>query len=396
MRFASMGGAMGVANRAKAARAKAREVLEKTFGRPPGLYITPPGASPSYTDPNPITVRLTRVGPGELDTDGPDDALKSVRDGVADWLGVEDRQRSRDRHLIDWPRAKGETTPAFTTSIQCPMCGVAIGAACVPRVDIETGKPAKMARGIHIARRTPWRVRIEVQDTTPGPDRRVVLASEPQTKGKKRKTSRKRPAAKPDGDPGEELAACMLVACPQCPAPLGEACEPTGGRVFGVHVARATAAGIGITADVFRRMGLQAAARPKTPRTGVRKVVQPRPRPEPAGQGRLALQRCYARLPYEQAPCGACVGVGAWPGAALVDGLTRPGACVPCGGTGIRGMKLAHEDRVDGLRPPLSMAYTVPTEHRARWGHTITLHRRPLKSRELGTIWIYDTKGHTT
>lgn len=38
----------------------------------------------------PCVVTLTRVGPRTLDTDNLAGALKSVRDGVADWLKVDD------------------------------------------------------------------------------------------------------------------------------------------------------------------------------------------------------------------------------------------------------------------------------------------------------------------
>jgi len=39
----------------------------------------------------PAAVRLTRVAPRPLDDDNLQRALKAVRDGVADWLGVDDR-----------------------------------------------------------------------------------------------------------------------------------------------------------------------------------------------------------------------------------------------------------------------------------------------------------------
>lgn len=39
----------------------------------------------------PVTVVLTRVAPRELDGDNLQAALKACRDGVADWLGVDDR-----------------------------------------------------------------------------------------------------------------------------------------------------------------------------------------------------------------------------------------------------------------------------------------------------------------
>lgn len=39
----------------------------------------------------PCTVTLTRIAPRELDGDNLQSALKAARDGVADWLGLDDR-----------------------------------------------------------------------------------------------------------------------------------------------------------------------------------------------------------------------------------------------------------------------------------------------------------------
>ena len=41
--------------------------------------------------PLPCVVTLTRVSPRELDDDNLRSALKATRDGIADWLGVDDR-----------------------------------------------------------------------------------------------------------------------------------------------------------------------------------------------------------------------------------------------------------------------------------------------------------------
>ena len=45
----------------------------------------------------PVTVVLTRVAPRRLDGDNLQSGFKAVRDGVADWLGVDDGSS-----LIDW------------------------------------------------------------------------------------------------------------------------------------------------------------------------------------------------------------------------------------------------------------------------------------------------------
>lgn len=48
-------------------------------------------------DALPVTVVLTRVAPRRLDGDNLQSGFKAVRDGVADWLGVDD-----GHHLVDW------------------------------------------------------------------------------------------------------------------------------------------------------------------------------------------------------------------------------------------------------------------------------------------------------
>jgi len=54
----------------------------------------------------PCTVLLTRVAPRALDDDNLRGALKSVRDGVADWLGIDDRD---PRVKWDYGQRKGPT-----------------------------------------------------------------------------------------------------------------------------------------------------------------------------------------------------------------------------------------------------------------------------------------------
>lgn len=67
---------------AKNHRAQSRMALEQSAPIPPQI---------------PVTVILTRVGPRTLDTDNLASSLKAVRDGVADWLGVDDGHKD-----IDW------------------------------------------------------------------------------------------------------------------------------------------------------------------------------------------------------------------------------------------------------------------------------------------------------
>lgn len=53
----------------------------------------------------PCVVLLTRIAPRELDDDNLRGALKAVRDGVADWLGIDDRDK---RVRWDYAQARGK------------------------------------------------------------------------------------------------------------------------------------------------------------------------------------------------------------------------------------------------------------------------------------------------
>lgn len=86
-------------------RQTTRRVLAREFGAPPPLHILPTHDRPAFTLDNEITVTLTRMAPGKLDDDGPDDALKNVRDGVADWLLVKD-----DHPQVHFLATQGEPT----------------------------------------------------------------------------------------------------------------------------------------------------------------------------------------------------------------------------------------------------------------------------------------------
>lgn len=55
----------------------------------------------------PCTVTLTRVAPSQgLDDDNLAGALKGVRDAVAEWLGVDDRDRHRVRYEYEQARGR--------------------------------------------------------------------------------------------------------------------------------------------------------------------------------------------------------------------------------------------------------------------------------------------------
>jgi hypothetical protein len=69
-----------VAKRRKSARLQTASIAR-------AWSATPPSA--------PLTVLMTRHSAGTLDDDGLRAALKSVRDGIADWLGVDDKHTDR-------------------------------------------------------------------------------------------------------------------------------------------------------------------------------------------------------------------------------------------------------------------------------------------------------------
>lgn len=63
--------------------------------------------------PLPVTVTLTRVAPRELDDDNVRGALKCVRDEVASWLGVDDRDAR-----VTWGYAQAKGQPGVRIRIE--------------------------------------------------------------------------------------------------------------------------------------------------------------------------------------------------------------------------------------------------------------------------------------
>lgn len=62
----------------------ARKALHRTMGR---CGLGEAGAKRPQT---PCTITLTRIGPRTLDDDNLASGFKAFRDGVADWLGIDD------------------------------------------------------------------------------------------------------------------------------------------------------------------------------------------------------------------------------------------------------------------------------------------------------------------
>jgi hypothetical protein len=69
---------------------------------------------PTRTPVGPLRIRLTRIAPRRLDSDNLHAALKAVRDGVADYLGVDDGDAS-----LSWEVAQARGAPnAYAVRIE--------------------------------------------------------------------------------------------------------------------------------------------------------------------------------------------------------------------------------------------------------------------------------------
>jgi len=88
------------ARRTKGQRGLTRLVLQSKSPKPPAP---------------PLTVKLTRVAPRSLDCDNNVSALKAVRDGVADYLGVDDGD---DRITWEYAQAKASAPRTYLLTIE--------------------------------------------------------------------------------------------------------------------------------------------------------------------------------------------------------------------------------------------------------------------------------------
>lgn len=139
----------------------------------------------------------------------------------------------------------------------------------------------------------------------------------------------------PDGDPGEERAAAMLVGCPSCDSGVGQPCIPITGerlvlRAYGVHKARAAAAGHrGIT-------------KPAKAPPGPRKMAE---------RVKVKAWAVFAGCK----PCVPCGGGGLWSGCVGVV----PATCTACGATGRQPVPWSAFDAVE---PAPLVRMTAPCE----------------------------------
>ena len=357
-RFASQAGMFAKAARTKAQREAVRAVLRSSLGSPPPLHVVQVGDRFEHVGAiglavrNTIAVTFTRIAPGQTADawENLPGAFKGVKDEVAAWLGVDDAEGAG----IEWKPPAQE----------------------------------KSATGV-------YRVRIEIVDKLTGADRVVRLAETRsagvQAERRVKRAITKAKKATPDRDPGEEKSAREVADCTTCGALRGEACQaqkaPHTRMLFGVHVARAHAAGLHVPDDDRAKVKPARAAR------GPRKLV---PAARPAGQAVLPMLRAFACLPWENPPCSVCGGTGNRPNLGPRGPLTE--TCGGCNGTGrAKGRVLTRAARYDGLDdPPTTITASVPAEHVQRYGSTVTLTRQKFDSRATGPCWVYATTDERT
>jgi hypothetical protein len=88
--------------RARSKRAKQQRFIARAAMRPATRPTT-----------HAITIRLTRIAPRKLDSDNAVGALKHVRDGVADWLEINDGSER-----LTWLYAQEQATKRHAVCIE--------------------------------------------------------------------------------------------------------------------------------------------------------------------------------------------------------------------------------------------------------------------------------------
>ncbi len=404
------------AKEVKAQREAVRNVLRAHLGTPPPLHVvqlgdgtfTRPGPSAiGYTVPNKLTINLTRIAPGTLDDDNIGASLKHVRDEIAAWCGT---PNDRDP-LYKWsvPPAQEKAAPGvyrvrieildkLTGEERVVKLAETRSAAVEAERRVKKAISAQVkARGIYhaedaakgassSARAKAERAFAKVTGKAREAARRI---EDPLELGDHHADARRPTPPRPDRDPGEERSARDVTDCTTCGAPRCRPCYPKAGvrMVFGVHVARARAAGLHVPDD--DRGAVKPARAPK----GRRKLA-------PVAQPQLPLRRAFVALPWEQPDperCAKCgwmrhehVGSGMCPGGGYLSlRFFEP--------TSSKRRVLAPAPRYDGLdEPPTTITAGVPSEHVARYGTTITLTREPFTSPQTGRCWLYTTTKETT
>jgi len=358
--LATPGARMAAASRTKLVIETIGLLLTQNFTKPPRHYL----ASDSFTRSNKWTVTLTRIGMGTVDPITGGATMKGVQDALARWCEV---PNERDP-IWQWVEPIQQEKRGWKRALDGQRVAV-------------TG------------------VRIELVTLEPGEDKSVVLADidsviarakveikfrekfgKPTVHDLRDAAERVLPRRKVEAPADDDRSAVHVVACPACGVEKGIVCTTGGGRrVYGVHVARAVAAGIAVPDDD------RAHVRPARASNGHRRTV-------PAVGSALP---CWAALPWEQAPCPACSGLGREtredPPLSPHPTASLP-PCGRCSGTGRKGLVIAPLKGYDGSETTITTR--VPDAHRAVHGYAIKLTRRLFRVKG-ATCWLYE-KGNTT
>ena len=399
-RFASTAGMFAKAARTKAQREAVRAVLRSSLGSPPPLHVVQVGdrfepvGAVGMAVRNTIAVTLTRIAPGLLDAfENLPAALKAIVDEVAAWCGPKDNDP-----IYTW-KAEQRKSEAGIYRVELAIVDKLTGADRVVRL-AET-----RSAGVEAERR----VKRAITKATKKPQRDGPCGCGatglglrgfhyPGASGCAKPTVRDLHAAAerllvPPRDPGSEQAARELADCTTCAVRAPHPCKKRvpGRMVFGVHVARAIAAGLHVPDDD------RAKVKPARALRGPRKLV---PAARPAGQAVLPILAAWCALPWEQAPCASCDLVRRIGGDSLTEAarLAVQSRCPTCGGTGrAKGRVLTRAARYDGLdEPPTTITASVPAEHVQRYGSTVTLTRQKFTSGATGPCWVYATTDERT
>jgi hypothetical protein len=244
--IATIGQRMAASARTKKAIAAVQAILDAHFMVPPGHCArlasngTPIGEVKDLMRPNLWTVRLTRISPGTLDPLTGGSSMKVIQDAVARWCGVAD-----ERHPVwRWVEPIGqEKRGQGIYGVRIEIESLEPGADRVVRLAFPSPKKAARKPTVTDLRDAAERVLSKRIAPIGGPRGLAREIAVEQSTPRRQATSDRHAA--PAGDPGEELAACMLVPCEVCGAPIGKPCRFFGGEVgkFKAHPQRAKAAG---------------------------------------------------------------------------------------------------------------------------------------------------------
>ena len=405
------------AKEVKAQRAAVGAVLRANLTPPPlhvvkvGDHFERVGTVIGMTERNTIAVNLTRIAPGLLDDDNIGAALKHVRDEIAAWVLVPNDRDPIFRWSVP-PAQEKSATGVYRVRIEIvdKLTGAdrvvrlaetrSAGVQAAARIKRAMTKAIK-GTGTKIGRvsqsgkwstprRAPKLDAFECDDCDGcgwiegGAALKSTCSTCKGTGIVHRDLNPAKRLLVPPRDPGEERSARDLAPCSTCRSAIGLACSPTvpGRMVFGVHVARARAAGLHVPDDDRAKVKPARAAR------GPRKLV---PAARPTGQAVLPILAAWCALPWEQ-PCGGQPVHRFGP-------IDAPPTCSWCGKPWpcSKGRVLTRAARYDGLdEPPTTIIASVPAEHVQRYGSTVTLTRQKFDSKATGPCWVYATTDERT